>query len=174
MEVKKEGVEKLRRYGEGGGLIVCNADCNSANFTNSILKGTPGGKPALAKQLFPDYEVRKLPADLPIYTIQFQRRDWKDQPDIQVVGNGSREFMIVLASGDAAKYWQTRTIGGREAFHQVMANIFLYTTEKGEPRFKNQNYVVKRNSAPAERQMKLARLQYGGNLDTTPRGGGAK
>ena len=46
-----------------------------------------------------------------------------------MVGNGSREFMIVFASGDPAKHWQTRTIGGREAYHQVMANIYLYTTE---------------------------------------------
>jgi hypothetical protein len=169
-ELKKEDEEKLKKYVEGGGLIVCSADCSSQNFANSLMK-TTGGKLPLSQRLFPGYEARKLPADHPIFNIQYKRKDWKDNIDVYAVGNGSRELMLIIPSGDPGKFWQMRTIGGREGYHQVMGNIFLYTTEKQAPRFKGQTYVVKRdNNVKAEKAMKVARLEYAGNWDPEPGG----
>lgn len=170
LELTKEHEDKLRRYVEQGGLILVNADCNSGPFLNSVLK-SGSGKPSLAQRLFPNYEVRKLPAEHPIYTQEmFQKKDWKENIELQAVGNGSREFMLVF-SGDPAKYWQTRTLGGREAYHQIMANIFLYTTEKKAPRFKGDTYIVTENTAlKATRALKIARLEYAGNWDPEPGG----
>jgi hypothetical protein len=52
-----------------------------------------------------------------------------------------------------------------------MGNIFLYTTEKQPPRFKNQGYWITRNNAlKAERVMKVARLEYGGSWNPEPGG----
>jgi hypothetical protein len=171
MDLKEEEEAKLRKYVEGGGLIVCNADCSSQNFGNSLMKAPAPGKASLAQRLFPSYEVRKLPPDHPVFTLQYQRKDWKDNIDVYAVGNGSREFMLIIPSGDPAKYWQMRTIGGREGYHQIMGNVFLYTTEKQAPRFKGQTYVVLRNNAvKAEKVMKVARLEYAGNWDPEPGG----
>jgi hypothetical protein len=171
LDFKKEDDDKLRRYVEQGGLILCNADCMSANFLNSIIKDAPG-KPCLARRLFPDYEVRKLPNSHPIYTAEmFQKKDWKDNLDLLAVGNGAREFMLIFSGGDPAKYWQTRAIGGRESYHQIMTDIFLYTTEKQAPRFKGQTYIVTENPAlKATRNMKVARLKYAGTWDPEPGG----
>lgn len=172
LELKKEDEAKLRLYVEQGGLILCNADCNSQTFLNSILKGT-AARPSFAQRLFPNYEVRKLPVDHPIYTAEmFQRRDWKQPVDLMAVGNGSREFMLVFSGADPAQFWQTRTFGGRESFHQIMANIFLYATENSKsPRFKGKSYIVTENSAVnATRTMKVARLEYAGNWNPEPGG----
>ena len=172
LDMKKDDEAKLRLYVEQGGLILCNADCNSQNFLNSILKSSPG-KPSFAQRLFPGYEVRKLPNDHPIYTAEmFQRRDWKQPVDLMAVGNGSREFMLVFSGADPAQFWQTRTFGGRESFHQIMANIFLYATENSKsPRFKGKSYIVTQNIAvKAARTMKVARLEYSGNWNPEPGG----
>ncbi len=172
LEMKKEDEAKLRLYVEQGGLILCNADCNNQVFLNSILKGTPA-RPSFAQRLFPNYEVRKLPIDHPIYTAEmFQRKEWKQPVDLMAVGNGSREFMLVFSGADPAQFWQTRTFGGRESFHQIMANIFLYATENSKsPRFKGKTYIITQNIAvKATRTLKIARLEYAGNWDPEPGG----
>lgn len=172
LQLKKEDEDKLRLYVEQGGLILCNADCNNPNFINSIIKGAPG-KPSFSQRLFPDYEVRKLPADHPIYTAEmFQRKDWKQPVELLAVGNGSREFMLIFTGADPAQYWQTRTFGGRESYHQIMADIFLYATENSKaPRFKGKTYIVTENIAvKSTRAMKIARLEYAGNWNPEPGG----
>ena len=171
LDLKKEDVDKLRAYVEQGGLLVFNSDCVNANFQNSILKGTPG-KPGLAAQLWPDYEVRKLPEDHLIYTGQtYKKKDWKDKLDLMGVGNGTREFMLFFNGGDPARFWQTKTIGGKEAYHQLMANIFLYTTEQKPPRFKGQSYIVTKNIAiKSTRTVKMARVEYAGRWNPEPGG----
>ena len=116
------------------------------------------------------YEVRKLPDNHIIYTgEQYQRKEWKDHLDVYGVGNGAREFMLVFASGDPAKYWQTRAIGGREAYHQIMMNLYMYSNGKQNPSVKGLTYIV--NKSPlikAEKTIKVARLEYGGSWDPEP------
>ncbi len=171
MDLKKEDEEKLRHYVEQGGLIVCNADCSKPEFTNTVMRNM-GAKPSLAARLFPGYEVRKLPDSHVIYNNQnFQRKDWKDFVEIHAVGNGAREFMLVFPTGDPAKYWQTRTINGREAWHQVMMDVFTYANGKETPRYKGLTYIVNPSRAiKAERVMKVARLEYAGQWDPEPGG----
>ena len=53
-------IVKLRQFIEEGGMIVGNADCDSAAFSKSFEK--------LGNSLFPAYEFRELPANHPIYT----------------------------------------------------------------------------------------------------------
>ena len=67
---------------EGGGLILGNAEANSALFTKSFKQ--------FAKDLLPNYEFRALPAVHPIFTNeQFPAEKWKRKPTILGVSNGA-------------------------------------------------------------------------------------
>jgi hypothetical protein len=128
LDFKKEDEEKLRIYVEHGGLLVFNADAGSANFTNSILGAA--GKPGLAARLFPELSPRKIPNDHPIFNKVHHRKGPQDFPDVTAVGDGKREFMVVLANGDPARSWQTRTAASHEFNMHIMTNIYTICTER--------------------------------------------
>jgi len=155
---------KLKQYVEEGGMIVGNADCGSKAFANSFQK--------LGKELFPGNEFRELPADHVIYTRQqYPRAKWKIKPQILGLSNGAREMMLLVPSGDPAKVWQVEALGGREELWQLMGNIFLYATDRGDLRFKGVTHLVDASaSAKTTSTIKLARVQYNGAWDPEPGG----
>jgi hypothetical protein len=162
-----EEIAKLRTFVLEGGLIYANADCDSRDFNVSFQK--------VCRKLFPDYELRSLPLDSPIYTNQqFPRAKMKTPPQLDGLSNGARELVIMCSNGDPARYWQTRTMGGHEAVYEVFDDIFLYTVERGKSKeatllAKGDTYIVKANPAThPSKTLKVARLQYAGNWDPEP------
>jgi hypothetical protein len=155
--------EKLRLFVQQGGLIVGNADCGHAGFVTTFKK--------LGAKLFPPYEFRELPANHLIYSALFDRKKWKGPVTVQGLSNDARELMILIPSGDPARLWQTGTYLGREVGHELMANIFMYVSEKRDLRFKGESWVVTPDAAiiPAK-SIKLARLEYAGNWNPEPGG----
>lgn len=164
LSFSEEKVAKLKKFVEDGGLILGNADCSNKPFAESFRK--------LGSKMFPAYEFRVLPADHVLYTAeQFPAKGWKSQPSLLGLSNGSRELMLLYASGDPAKFWQMHMTGGHEEMHQSMADIFSYAIERESVRYKGETYLVTVDPAvTAERNMKLARLQYPGNWN--PEAGG--
>ena len=159
---KPEQQPKLKSFLGQGGMIVANADGGSANFAASFK--------SLGKKLFPAYDVAPLPESHPIYTAeQFHRTDWKHKPQVLSLGNGVREFMVLLADSDPARAWQSST--AREELFQLPANIFLYANDKQNLRRRGESYVVTADeNIKATRTIKLARLQCNGNSDPEPAG----
>ncbi len=155
-----EKMAKLKKFVEEGGLIVGNSDCSNKLFAESFRK--------LGQKMFPAYEFRILPTDHPMFE-QFPAKAWKTQPNLMAIGNGSREFMLLFASGDPSKYWQLHQLGGHEEMHQVMADILAYAVERESVKHKGDTHLVVADAtAPADRTMKIARLQYPGNWDPEP------
>jgi hypothetical protein len=155
--------EKLRQFALQGGIILGNADCASPAFTTEFKK--------LGTRLFPAYEFRELPANHLIYTNLFDRKRWKAPMSVQGISNGARELMLLIPNGDAARFWQTATYGGHEPAFELMANLFLYATERKDPRHRGDSWVI----APLAdvkptASIKVARLEYGGNWDPEPAG----
>jgi Domain of unknown function (DUF4159) len=155
---------KLKQFCEEGGLILGNADCSTTAFAASFRK--------LGTQLFPDYEFRELPANHPIFTNeQYPRAQWKIPPTVYALSNGVREMMVLMGSGDPAKYWQLQEYTGKEPMFQLAADAFLYAVDKQNLREKGKTYLVSPDSAiTTDRDITLARLQYDGNWNPEPAG----
>ncbi len=163
LNLSAEDEEKVRQFVQQGGLIVGHADCSSAAFATGFKK--------LGNKLFPAYEFRELPATHLIFSNFYDRKKWRNTVSVQGVSNGARELMLLLPSGDPARFWQTGTFGGRESGAELMGNIFIYTTERKELRLKGDSWVVypSHDITPSS-TIKIARLEYGGNWDPEPGG----
>lgn len=163
LDFSDEQKAKLRRYVEEGGLILGNADCGHAGFANSFRK--------LGTELFPSYEFRELPADHSIYEgQQFSRKSWRQPPKLAGLSNGSRELMLLFATDDAARAWQTQAAGSKPELHQVFSNIVLYATDKEPKRKGDTHLVVADAKKKTSRTAPMARLAYGGNWNPEPAG----
>jgi hypothetical protein len=163
----KEEKAKLKQYIEQGGMILGHADCNDSKFSASFAR--------LGQELFPAYEFRELPADHLIYTAHFNGKVWGNRPVLRGLSNGARELMVLIPSGDPARYWQIRNFssGQTKPMAELAANIYLYAVDKStlKSKFKGQTYIVKRNEkTPTAKTIKVARLQYDGNWDPEPGG----
>jgi hypothetical protein len=154
--------DKLRTFVEQGGMILGTADCNSMIFARSFEK--------LGTDLFKNYEFRQLPPGHLIFTgEQYPSQKWKLHPRVMALSNGVREMMILLNSGDAGRVWQSDSPVHPE-FFELGANIFLYSTERQNLRFKGDPYVVLPNATTPAKHIKIARIQTDGNWDPEPGG----
>jgi hypothetical protein len=97
------------------------------------------------------------------------------KPVLKGLSNGARELMILIPAGDPSQFWQIKNFDGArlKANAELATNIYLYAVDKNtlKSKFKGQSYIVKRNdSAPTKKNIKLARLEYGGNWNPEPGG----
>lgn len=154
---------KLKEFVEQGGLILANADCGHLGFATSFKK--------LGTKLFNGYEFRELPAGHVLYNNLFPRTKWRTPISVQGLSNGARELMILIPTADPARFWQTGAVGGNEALHQFMANLFLYTSEVRDFRFKGETSIVRPDPVVQNtRTLKVARLEHAGNWNPEPGG----
>ena len=154
---------KLRQFVEQGGLIVGHADCSNPGFGAAFK--------ALGKRLFHDYEFRDLPANHLIYSCFFDRKKWKLPPPVQGLSNGAREMMLLIPTGDPGRFWQSAAYFGHEGAYELMGNIYVYATDKSNPRVKPDPWVVYPSPAVTPTStIKIARLEYGGNWNPEPAG----
>jgi hypothetical protein len=164
INLKKEEKDKLRQYVEQGGLIVGNADCSNSSFVAALRK--------LGGEMFDQYEFRELEAEHPIYTNQpFPRSKWKNKPMVLALGNGAREFMLIIPQADPARVWQLQNTGSKEELWQLGADIYLYAIDKKNARFRDVTHLVTRaESIQPNKQLSVARLKYDGNWNPEPAG----
>jgi hypothetical protein len=154
----------LRLFVEQGGMILGNADESSEAFSKGFA--------SLAAELFPAYELRELPEGHPIYVNeQFPSRRWKSPIRIKGVSNGVRELML-LPSADMSKAFQNQLYSGAGSeLFELASDIVQYATDKTVTDVHIQRYhVVSDASAPIQRTVSIARLQYAGNWDPEPGG----
>jgi hypothetical protein len=168
LNFSREDKEKLKAYVEQGGLILGHADCNDGKFSNSFMR--------LGQEMFKGMEFRELPSDHPIYTCHFNRKNWRQVPPaLKALGNGAREFMVLIAQGDPARFWQVQNFAAShtQAMAEMAANIFLYAADKQtlKGKYKGQSFIVKYNDKVKPAQaVKVARLEYRGTWDPEPGG----
>ena len=164
-KLPKDTADRLKQYVEDGGLIFANADCGSAEFTDTFK--------ALGKQLFPQYEFRELPADHPLYTLQqFKRTGWKSPPPLLSMSNGTRELMMISPANDLARFWQMNAYKGNEPAYELMSSVVLYASDRRNLKFKGATHIVRadKDVPDNERKFKVARLKWNGNWDPEPGG----
>jgi hypothetical protein len=155
--------KKLRNFVQQGGIIVGNADCGHLGFATSFVK--------LGEKLFPAYEFRELPEDHILLTTPYPHTKWKNHQVIKGLSNGSRELMLLIAQQDYSRYWQLNEYAGHEEANEFLWNLYFYSVDKSGMRFKGQTYIVHASPQlkPAK-EMRVARLEYGGNWNPEPGG----
>ena len=162
LRLDDEMKSKVRRYIEGGGMLLANADCGGRAFCAAVRK--------LGTELFPKYEFRELPADHVLYANGvFSRDKWKNKPSVLGLSNGTRELVLLVPQADVGRAWQQRVVGGREEAWQLGANIFFYAAGRKDLRYRGEShYVEAAADVEPTRQIAIARLEYPGNWDPEP------
>jgi hypothetical protein len=89
--------QKLADYVQRGGVIVANAECESAAFVESFCR--------LGRGLFPNHEFREMPATHALFRgLPSAAQSRPPTSQILALSNGKREVMLLLPR-DAAKAW---------------------------------------------------------------------
>jgi len=156
-------VAKLKQFVEEGGLILGNADSQSAAFAKSFKE--------LGSKLFPSYAFRELPESHPIYVNEeFHAARWRIKPHVEGLSNGVRELML-LPAVDMSRVFQSGRDATQSDVFQLADDIVLYSVDTRGLEQKGETYTVAEDAkAPIERTVKIARLQYDGNWDPEPGG----
>jgi len=122
--------------------------------------------------MYPDFTMRDLPRDHLIFNENFAIAD--AGLNVRGVSNGVRELIILARQADLSWKWQagpgTEIVAKTPAF-ALAANLWLYVTEKSNPRFKGDDWWI--DPLPRVRdvsRMDIARLQYSGNFNPEPAG----
>jgi hypothetical protein len=165
----------LQDYVEQGGLVVANADCSNKRFAESFMK--------LGRQIWPGYEFRLATPEHAIHkTGLFPPK--ARPPQVWALGNGAREYMVLISDSDPAKQWQqlpqqpalaaaaaAAVPPQRDQAAQLAANLHHYATERGQLRDKKQTHIIKLNpdEIPA-RKVPLTHLKHDGNWNPEPAG----
>ena len=110
----------LRQYVEKGGLIYANADGDSAGFAAAIHK--------VGSKMFPTDEWHDLPKDSPLFAnAPFPGVKWRTFPRMEALGDGTRQRVLLVSSGDPSRFWQTQQYKGHEDRFQFLADIYSYS-----------------------------------------------
>jgi hypothetical protein len=159
-----EQAQKVKQYVENGGIVLASADCASTAFSDSFRE--------LGQRMFPAYSFAPLPQNHPIYTAeQFRASRWKRRPTVLSLGNGAREFLLLLPDADAARAWQSRSAGSAQAAWELAADVYLYAVDKQGLRRRGQTHLVTLDARVKPKQtIRLARIEYDGNWDPEPAG----
>jgi len=155
----------LKQYIEEGGLIVGTADASKDIFSRSFRD--------LGKKMFPDYEFKQLDEKTPgplMTAEQFPASQWKRKFRIEALGNNARWFMILLPDADVGKTFQRQDQNRPEAY-QFFANLFLYSIDKTDARFKGDTHIVRVDpKVKTTKTITVGRLKYNGRWDPEPGG----
>jgi hypothetical protein len=161
LDFKPETKAMLKSYIEHGGLVIAHADGGKDAFARSIMQ--------ISGELFPAYEWRDLPDTHPIWNNQNYKRDaMKGRVAVKALSNGVRELMLLLPSGDPARYWQLRNSNQRTETWETMANIYSYVTDKTTTFPRGYTWLADAPAAKPTKTIAVGRLKYAGNWDPEP------
>lgn len=150
-------IQQLRDYALQGGTILSITECRGSSFS--------GGMARAYAQMFPEYELEDVPADHPLNTIQFQTGK---RAKLKWITNGIRPLAIHCDEDLPLAWQQNRSSSERWAFDTI-ANLYLYTTDKGNMRYRG----VKLWPDPVtlttpKKTVKIVRVKYGGVWNPEP------
>ncbi len=163
LELTAAQKQNIKTYIGQGGLLVAAGEGRATPFVQSVV--------ALCKELFPSYSFRDLPKDHQIYTANFSVT--LPTAPIRSLSNGLRELVVLFPAGDMPWLWHSAGGGSaaKNTPYAALANLWLYATDRANPRYKGEDVWVDRNStAETTRSLKLARLRYDGNWNPEPGG----
>ena len=161
LNLKPEAKAKLKSYAEQGGLIFASADANNAAFAKSVEK--------LGLELFAGSEWRDVPDTHPIFATQaYKRSAFKGKTPLRALGNGVRELIVLVPSGDPAKTWQLKSGRINADAWQLAANVLSYAVDKSHFFPRGTSWRVADSPLTSHHTFTVARLKYAGPWDAEP------
>jgi hypothetical protein len=153
-----EEVAKIRAFVDAGGLLFTQADNGSESFNLYVNQ--------LAKQLFPEFELKDLSPDDELYTLQYIIAK-PNRPRLRGVRNGSR-LLWVHSPTDLAVNWQQRAEKTKREAFEMGVNLFAYASGKAELRNRLEERAIAKPNFAASSSIAIARLKYSGQWDPEP------
>ncbi len=153
-------VERLREYCLRGGMIFAVVQKDGEGFSQAVQ--------SLARQLFPQYPLRALPATHPLFTGDVQFSIAKP-PEVLEIHNGARTLLLVVTE-DIANVWNRYRVGRTPREFWLGCNVYLYATDKTAIHSRLQTPTLPLESVDIQRTIEVARVKYDGNWDVEPRG----
>jgi hypothetical protein len=144
-----------------GGVLLANPDEGSGPFGQSIRD--------LAAELFPQWPLKQLEADHPLFH-SLHHIDATQGAPVFAVNNGVRD-LIILLDRDLGYVWQADTEPGKTPSWKLGANLWALLTDRGSlPGRLAQRPVVRKVAVPAAaaESFPVGRLVYEGNWLAEP------
>lgn len=121
-----EQIARLRRFVQQGGTILSVSACNGPGFKTGIRK-------AYAK-MFPAYPLKKAAPDATAYNYFYKiKRPFR----LHLIRNGARTLVYHI-DDDLSKSWQLRQSKTRRDHFDIMYNILLLNSKRGNLRHRGQ------------------------------------
>lgn len=149
--------DDFRKFIAAGGLCLVQAPAGAPKYVDSLL--------AAVKKVFPDYQLKQLPADHAIWNARFPI-ETKLRPAVAGIGDGCRTPIYVLTDDLAGAFHQGLSATYPQHF-QLAANLVVMSGGGQVPpdRFAARG----RGAAPAPKKaIKVARLKYDGDYSACP------
>lgn len=151
----------LRDYAFNGGSILVNVVQDQEAQRDAML--------SQVREIFPEYELRDLPADHPVLSI---REKIEAASSMKVLGNGVRDFLFVGAGdsqGDWSCAFHTYRTGKNESWSKFafVNNLLDYTMDGGALRSSFDESPMP-SPAASTREMRVARLEIGSSKPVYP------
>ncbi|MGB7157264.1 MAG: DUF4159 domain-containing protein [Tepidisphaeraceae bacterium] len=157
VELSDDNLKQIRLYIENGGLLLTNADAGSITFTKFV--------DALAKQLFPEYEMRDLSPEHDVYSMVYKMTG--KRPPLRGLSSATRMLMI-HSTEDLSSTWQNRLPKIRPIPFQMGANVFVYATGKGVLRNRLDTPAVPETPGEPLGTFAIARVKHSGAWNPEP------
>lgn len=152
---------RLRDYAFNGGSILINIVQEHESQRDAML--------SQLRQIFPEYELRDLPADHPVLSL---REKIDTPPAVKVLGNGIRDFVFVAgndAQGDWSCAFHAYRIGRNDSWSKFafVNNLLDYTMDGSPLRSSFDESTMPAPAAPT-RDLRVAHLEFGGPRPVYP------
>jgi hypothetical protein len=152
-------VGKLRTFIDAGGMLFTQADDSAQGFNLHV--------DALAKGLYPEGQLKELPRDHELYTLQYQI-PFAKRPRLRGMTDAAGRLVWVHSPTDLAVSWQQRAmVTKREAF-ELGVNLFAFAAGKSDLRHRLEPRAIPAPAAAPAATVSLARLNVGGLWDPWP------
>jgi hypothetical protein len=158
LKFSEEDISKLRAFVDAGGMLFTQADNGSESFNLYVNQ--------LAKRIFPEFELKDLPADDAIYSLQYIIPKTK-RPRLRGVFNGAR-LLWVHSPTDLAVSWQQRAEKSKREAFEMGVNLFVYAGGKTELRNRIEDRAIPKPDFAPSSSLAIARLKYAGQWDPEP------
>lgn len=120
-ELTESQAANLKRFLDLGGLLLACPEHGATGFRQGIRR--------IARLLYPQWPMRKLPLDHPLYQTlhRFKRRP---TAPVQGVHNGVRD-LILMPDSDWGRHFQADPDPGKGVEWQLAANLYTLATGRG-------------------------------------------